>query len=106
MQNDTIVTEEYWGEQSKEEHARLIQEDTQFHVTSVRKSYIGFAVAYAVQEGYISSIDLPFRNRFNHISPDYATTFADPHTWAYEQRRETRKRVFSGRRMGLSRCRD
>lgn len=57
MQNDTIVTEEYWGKQSKEEHARLIQEDTQFHVASVRKSYIGFAVAYTVQEGYISSVD-------------------------------------------------
>jgi len=57
MQNDTIVTEEYWGKQSKEEHARLIQEDTQFHVASVRKSYIGFTVAYAAKEGYISSID-------------------------------------------------
>lgn len=57
IQNDVIVVEEYWGHQAKEEDARLIQEDTQFHVASVRKSYIGFAVAYAVQEGYISSID-------------------------------------------------
>lgn len=57
IQNDVIVVEEYWGKQAKAEDARPIQEDTQFHVASVRKSYIGFAVAYAVQEGYISSID-------------------------------------------------
>jgi CubicO group peptidase (beta-lactamase class C family) len=34
-----------------------VQLDTQFHVASVKKSYIGFAVAYAVYYGYIKSID-------------------------------------------------
>ncbi|MEC5425255.1 serine hydrolase domain-containing protein [Virgibacillus sp. C22-A2] len=57
IHNDKIVTEEYWGEHSKEPNARPIQKDTQFHVASVRKSYIGFAVAFAVNEGYIGSID-------------------------------------------------
>lgn len=59
IKNDKIVTEEYWGKHSNDSSARNIQEDTQFHVASVRKSYIGFAVAYAVTNGYIDSIDDP-----------------------------------------------
>ncbi|WP_039043360.1 serine hydrolase [Sporosarcina sp. ZBG7A] len=57
IKNDEIVTEEYWGKHSKGSSARHIQEDTQFHVASVRKNYIGFAAAYAVYEGFIKSID-------------------------------------------------
>jgi CubicO group peptidase (beta-lactamase class C family) len=57
IHHDKIVAEEYWGKHSKDPNARPIQEDTQFHVASVRKSYIGFAVAYAVVKGYIESID-------------------------------------------------
>ncbi|MDH5161839.1 serine hydrolase domain-containing protein [Heyndrickxia oleronia] len=57
IHKDQIVAEEYWGSHSTSSHARPIQEDSQFHVASVRKSYIGFAVAYAVQNGYIKSID-------------------------------------------------
>ena len=59
IHQDKIVTEEYWGRQSKDPNSRLIQADTQFHVASVRKSYIGYAIAYAVNEGYIGSIDDP-----------------------------------------------
>ena len=57
IHNDQIVSEAYWGKQSKEPGARSIQEDSQFHVASVRKSYIGFAAAYAIHNGYIHSID-------------------------------------------------
>lgn len=57
IQNNEVVAENYWGNHSKEQDARPVQEDTQFHVASVRKSYIGFAVAYAVRNGYIASID-------------------------------------------------
>jgi len=57
IHKDQIVTEEYMGRHSKSPDARLIQTDTQFHVASVRKSYIGFALAYAVNKGYIRSID-------------------------------------------------
>lgn len=57
IHNDNIVTEEYWGKHSKGPNSRQIQEDTQFHVASIRKSYIGFAVAYAVYKGYVDSID-------------------------------------------------
>lgn len=57
IHEDKIVTEEYWGKHSKEPNARPIQKDTQFHVASVRKSYMGFVVSYAVNKGYIESID-------------------------------------------------
>ncbi|WP_282032853.1 serine hydrolase domain-containing protein [Metabacillus indicus] len=57
IQNDFVVLEEYMGKQSNTSDARNVQQDTQFHVASVRKSYIGFAVAYAVQIGCIKSID-------------------------------------------------
>ncbi|MBT2636579.1 serine hydrolase domain-containing protein [Bacillus sp. ISL-39] len=59
IHNDTIVLEKYIGKQSNKNDARIVQQDTQFHVASVRKSYIGFAVAYAVYYGYIESIDDP-----------------------------------------------
>ncbi|WLR42335.1 serine hydrolase domain-containing protein [Bacillus carboniphilus] len=51
------MLEKYIGKQSNQLNARAAQPDTQFHVASVRKSYIGFAVAYAVYYGYIKSID-------------------------------------------------
>lgn len=57
IHKNKIVSEEYWGRHSKTPDARSIQEDSQFHVASVRKSYIGFAVAYAVHHSYIESID-------------------------------------------------
>lgn len=59
MHKGNTVLEQYWGTQSKEANARLVQADTQFHIASVRKSYIGFAAAFAVQHGMISSIDEP-----------------------------------------------
>ncbi|MCA0984354.1 beta-lactamase family protein [Halobacillus yeomjeoni] len=57
IHNDSVVLEKYIGRQADEEESRLVQADTQFHVASVRKSYIGFAVAYAVFYGYINDID-------------------------------------------------
>ncbi|WP_226666266.1 serine hydrolase domain-containing protein [Metabacillus litoralis] len=57
IHNDTIVLEEYIGKQSNKRDARMVNEETQFHVASVRKSYIGFAVAYALYHKYIDNID-------------------------------------------------
>jgi CubicO group peptidase (beta-lactamase class C family) len=62
IHNDSVVLEEYIGKQSGKEKARSVQADTQFHVASVRKSYIGFAVSYALYYGYINSIDDPVRS--------------------------------------------
>ncbi len=60
IHNDKIVTESYFGKQSNAKHSRDVKADTQFHIASVRKSYIGFAAAYAVHNGYFS-IDDPLR---------------------------------------------
>ncbi len=57
IHNDLIVLEEYIGKQSNKSNARTVQEDTQFHAASVRKSYIGFAATYAVHYGHIHDID-------------------------------------------------
>lgn len=60
IHKDKIVTESYFGKQSNAEHAREVKADTQFHIASVRKAYIGFAAAYAIYNGYFS-IDDPVR---------------------------------------------
>lgn len=60
IHNDKIVTESYFGKQSKDKNSRDVQQDTQFHIASVRKAYIGFAAAYAIHNGYFS-IDDPVR---------------------------------------------
>lgn len=57
IHKDKVVTEHYSGQHSHKVNARKIQDDSLFCLGSVRKSYIGFAVAYAVQKGIISSID-------------------------------------------------
>lgn len=57
IHNDTIVLEDYIGKQSNNSGARIVNEETQFHVASVRKSYIGFAVAYALYNNDIEHID-------------------------------------------------
>ena len=59
LHKNKVVAEEYWGKKSKQPNAQSIQESTRFHVASVRKSYIGFAVAYAVHKGFVASIDDP-----------------------------------------------
>lgn len=69
IHNDNVVLEEYLGYQSIANGARPVQEDTQFHVASVRKSYIGSAVAYAVYYGYIDNIDdlvLSYKPELDH----------------------------------------
>lgn len=57
IHKDKVVTEEYWGRHSFEQNAPTIQRDSQFHVASVRKSYIGYAMAYAIHSKQISSLD-------------------------------------------------
>lgn len=57
IHKDKIVAEHYSGQHSHRLDAREIQYDSMFSLGSVRKSYIGFAVAFAVNEGFISSID-------------------------------------------------
>lgn len=57
IHDDKVVSEQYWGRYSDTENSKPIRNDSQFHVASVRKSYLGFAVAHAIVKGYISGID-------------------------------------------------
>ncbi|MDQ0177125.1 serine hydrolase [Bacillus chungangensis] len=66
IHNDQIVTEHYAGYHSQLQHAKAINEDSQFHIASVRKSYTGFCIAWALHYGYIQSIDDPVL----HYLPD------------------------------------
>jgi CubicO group peptidase (beta-lactamase class C family) len=59
IQNDRVVAEFYSGKHSPEVSARLTAADSQFNVASVRKSYIGFATAWALHSGAICSLDDP-----------------------------------------------
>ena len=60
IHNDKIATASYFGKQSNVKHARDVQVDTQFHIASVRKAYLGFAAAYAIYNGFFS-IDDPLQ---------------------------------------------
>ncbi|WP_246070411.1 serine hydrolase [Paenibacillus kobensis] len=55
IHNDQVVAEYYGGEHS----GRRAAADSQFNVASVRKSYIGFAAAWALTIGAIRSFDDP-----------------------------------------------
>ncbi|MEO4055015.1 serine hydrolase domain-containing protein [Solibacillus sp. CAU 1738] len=57
VQDNEMVVEEYWGTQSKQCPMKTVNEQTQFHLASIRKTYIGFAAAYALYHGYIRSLD-------------------------------------------------
>mgnify|MGYP003462730694 CR=1 FL=1 len=57
IHNDEIAAEMYLGKHSNSLHAEPIQENSQFHVASVRKSYIGLAVAHAIYHKMIHSVD-------------------------------------------------
>lgn len=70
VQNGTVVTESYSGFHSHLEGARPIQADSQFNVASCRKSYIGLAVALAVHDRRIASIDDPITDYLSELPPD------------------------------------
>lgn len=57
FQRNELQIEQYWGKQSAEEQARPIQPTTKFHLASCRKSYVAFAVAYAIHHRFIQSLD-------------------------------------------------
>ncbi|EDL64612.1 Penicillin-binding protein [Bacillus sp. SG-1] len=54
--NQTVL-EYYSGRQSNTPDALPVTSRTRFNIASARKSYLGFAVAYAVYEGKIKSLD-------------------------------------------------
>lgn len=66
VQDGKVVVEQYWGKHSNDVDARPIDASSQFHIASVRKSYIGFVAAHAISTGRIQSID------------DFVTTYYKP----------------------------
>jgi CubicO group peptidase (beta-lactamase class C family) len=57
IQRDRVVAEYYSGTHGFNDSARKVGADSQFNVASVRKSYLGYAVAWALHDGDIYSID-------------------------------------------------
>lgn len=57
LKDNRVVLEHYSGNHSNSGNSRLIDANSQFNVASARKSYLGLAVAYALYEGKINSID-------------------------------------------------
>jgi CubicO group peptidase (beta-lactamase class C family) len=57
IHGDTIVHEWYEGHHDLSPDSRPIDVDSQFHLASVRKTYLGFAVSLAIEEGRIASVD-------------------------------------------------
>ena len=57
LKDDEIVLEHYSGNHSNAEGSLPITQSSQFNVASARKSYLGLAIAYAVNEGKINSLD-------------------------------------------------
>lgn len=48
--------------------AKKVGPHTLFHLASVRKTYVGFAVAYAIYHNYIASIDDRLSDYLGHTS--------------------------------------
>jgi CubicO group peptidase (beta-lactamase class C family) len=70
IHNDKIVTETYDGFHSNIPSAKPVQSQSQFNVASVRKSFIGFSVAWAKYNGDINSIDDPVLNYLPELDKD------------------------------------
>ncbi|MGF9697883.1 serine hydrolase domain-containing protein [Paenibacillus sp. MABNR03] len=57
IHHDQIVNEWYSGVHNDSQGSRLVDEESQFHVASIRKTYLGLVISLALYEGKISSID-------------------------------------------------
>ncbi|WP_239630139.1 serine hydrolase domain-containing protein [Paenibacillus sp. H1-7] len=57
IHNDTIVCEWYKGAHHKKAGARLLDADSMFNIYSIRKSYVGLALAMAIYEGGIADME-------------------------------------------------
>jgi len=57
IHHDRIVNEWYSGVHNNSTGSRLVNEESQFHVASIRKTYLGLAISLALYERKICSID-------------------------------------------------
>ncbi|MGE5701768.1 MAG: serine hydrolase domain-containing protein [Clostridia bacterium] len=70
IHRDRIVTERYFGRHSHQPEARTVQADSRFNVASVRKSYLGLAIALAIHDGNIHGIDDAVADYFPELDPN------------------------------------
>ncbi|MCA0983239.1 beta-lactamase family protein [Halobacillus yeomjeoni] len=70
MQNNRVVFEHYNGTHSNTYDATPVNKSSRFNVASVRKSYLGLTIAFALHEGKIGSLDDLACNYFKNIDPD------------------------------------
>lgn len=57
IQNDVVVNEWYSGTHEASDASRLVDEQTQFNVASIRKTYLALAVSLLIEQGKIGSVD-------------------------------------------------
>ncbi|QDP39401.1 serine hydrolase domain-containing protein [Radiobacillus deserti] len=57
LKDGKILLEHYSGTHSNSPNSRSISADSQFNLASARKSYLGLAVAYALYDGKLKSLD-------------------------------------------------
>ncbi|MGD6817961.1 serine hydrolase domain-containing protein [Metabacillus sp. 113a] len=57
LQENKVVYESYSGIHDYGHHSRPVQPDSRFNIASIRKAYIGFALAWALSKGKIKHID-------------------------------------------------
>jgi len=68
MKNNKIVLEHYSGFHSNLEGSLPVSETSMFNIASARKSYLGLAIAYALYEGKIKSLDDQVADYFESIN--------------------------------------
>ena len=57
VRGDAVVHEWYDGRFDSNPGSRRSTRDSQFHLASIRKTHLGFAVSLAIEEGLIASVD-------------------------------------------------
>ncbi len=70
IKDNQVLLEHYSGRHFHGKDASNITEQSQFNVASARKSYLGLAVAYALHDKYISSLDDPITHYFPEFDKD------------------------------------
>ncbi|MBY0099366.1 serine hydrolase domain-containing protein [Mesobacillus maritimus] len=70
MQNNKIVLEHYSGFHSNLEGSLPVSETSMFNIASARKSYLGLAIAYALYEGKIKSLDDKVTDYFESLNKE------------------------------------
>ena len=109
LKDDEMVLEHYSGSHSNTEGSLPITQFSQFNVASARKSYLGLAVAYAIHEGKIKSLDDYAVNYFEEFDKELlgGTTIRNLITHSHglnEDENGTVYREFNpGARMGVQR---